>query len=249
VRASVLVPRERAEEATARMLALFPEGFAEEPGPDCVELVAYTDESGAHRLRRSFGAVRMVPVAPGWEEEWKRFHVPVVVGSLWIGPPWEQPPGGSTPVVIDPGRAFGTGSHPTTWLCVGFLQELGRGSLLDLGCGSGVLAIAAAKLGFAPVIAVDDDEAAIHATRVNADRNGVELDVRQADALADPLPEAALVLANIDLPTLTALAPRLRCGQAVTSGYCESESIDLPGFRRLIRRTDEEWAADLFARE
>jgi ribosomal protein L11 methyltransferase len=249
VRASVVVPRDQAEEATARMLALFPEGFAEEPGPDTVELVAFTDESGARRLRESFGDVRTVPVPPGWEEEWKQFHVPVVVGSLWIGPPWEHPPEELTPVVIDPGRAFGTGSHPTTRLCLGFLHELERGSVLDLGCGSGVLAIAAVKLGFAPVIAVDDDEAAIEASRVNADRNGVELEVRQADALADPLPEADLVLANIDLRTLTTLAPKLRCRQALTSGYDETESLGLAGFRRLIRRTDEEWAADLFARE
>jgi ribosomal protein L11 methyltransferase len=249
VRASVVVPRDQAEEATARMLALFPEGFAEEPGPDTVELVAFTDESGARRLRESFGDVRTVPVPPGWEEEWKQFHVPVVVGSLWIGPSWEHPPEERTPVVIDPGRAFGTGSHPTTRLCLGFLHELERGSVLDLGCGSGVLAIAAVKLGFAPVIAVDDDEAAIEATRVNADRNGVEVEVRQADALADPIPEADLILANIDLRTLTALASQLRCRQVLTSGYYEGESLGLAGFRRLIRRTDEEWAADLFARE
>ena len=249
MRASVVVPRDRAEEATARMLALFPEGFVEESGPDTVELAAFTDERGARRLRESFGDVRTVPVPPGWEEEWKRFHVPVVVGSLWIGPPWELPPEELTPVVIDPGRAFGTGSHPTTRLCLGFLHELERGSVLDVGCGSGVLAIAAVKLGFAPVIAVDDDEAAIDATHVNADRNGVELEVRQADALADPLPKTALVLANIDLRTLTALAPKLRCRLVLTSGYSESESLSVAGFRRLIRRTDEEWAADLFARE
>jgi ribosomal protein L11 methyltransferase len=231
------------------MLALFPEGFAEEPGPGTVELVAFTDASGVRRLEESFGDVRTVPVPPGWDEEWKRFHVPVVVGSLWIGPPWEQPRGELTPVVIDPGRAFGTGSHATTRLCLGFLHELERSSVLDVGCGSGVLAIAAAKLGFAPVIAVDDDEAAVEATRINAERNEVDLDVRQANALAAPLPEAALILANIDLPTLTALAPKLHSRLVLTSGYLESESLRLPGFRRLSRRTDEEWAADLFGRE
>jgi ribosomal protein L11 methyltransferase len=231
------------------MLVLFPEGFAEESRPDSVELAAFTDESGVRRLRESFGAVRTVSVPPGWAEEWKRFHVPVVVGSLWIGPPWEHPPGALTPIVIDPGRAFGTGTHPTTRLCLVFLHELERGSVLDLGCGSGVLAIAAVKLGFAPVIAVDDDGAAIEATRVNADCNGVELEVRQADARADPLPETDLVLANIDLSTLTGVAPTLRSRLVLTSGYYESESLSLHGFRRLSRRTDEEWAADLFARE
>ncbi len=229
------------------MLELFPEGFAREERRGGVELVAFTDEAGARRLRASFGEVTTVPVLPGWDEAWKRFHVPVVVGSLWIGPPWEQPPSELTPVVIDPGRAFGTGSHPTTRLCVEVLQELELGSVLDLGCGSGVLAIAAAKLGFEPVTAADHDEAALAATRANAHRNSVELEVRRADAL-DSLPEADLVVANIDLGTLERLAPKLRCRRALTSGYYEGEPLSLPGFRRVDRRTEDDWVADLFAR-
>jgi ribosomal protein L11 methyltransferase len=245
----VIVARERAEEATARMLVLFPEGFAEEQTGDSVELVAFTDEAGARRLSESFEHVRTAPVPSGWDEEWKRFHMPAVVGSLWLGPPWEQPPAELVPVVIDPGRAFGTGSHPTTRLCLGLLHEVERGSVLDVGCGSGVLAIAAVKLGFGPVIAVDRDEAAVEATRSNARRNGIELDVRLADALADPLPEADLVLANIDLATLSGLASKLRCRLALTSGYYDREVLNLSRFRHLARRTDEEWAADLFVRE
>jgi ribosomal protein L11 methyltransferase len=193
--------------------------------------------------------VKVDPVAPGWEEEWKRFHVPVVVGSLWIGPPWAEPAAGSTVVVIDPGRAFGTGGHPTTRLCLEVLQELEPMSLLDLGCGSGVLAIAATKLGFAPVAAVDRDESAVEATRRNAALNGVDLDVRRADAVSDPLPEAQLVLANIDPATPVAAAPRLTCGLCVTSGYYASEALSLPGFRHESRWTAEDWAADLFVRE
>jgi ribosomal protein L11 methylase PrmA len=80
---------------------IIPEGFAEQSAGDEVELVAFTDEAGAGRLRANFGAVASVPVAPGWEEEWKRFHVPVVVGSLWLGPPWETPPADLDAVVID----------------------------------------------------------------------------------------------------------------------------------------------------
>jgi ribosomal protein L11 methyltransferase len=230
------------------MLELFPEGFAEEKTSGGVALVAFTDEAGARRLRASFGEVTTVPVLPGWDDAWKRFHVPVVVGSLWIGPPWEQPPGGLTPVVVEPGQAFGTGSHPTTRLCVELLHELERGSVLDLGCGSGVLAIAAAKLGFAPVTAADNDEAALEATRANAHRNGVELEVRRVDALVDSLPEADLVVANIDLGTLKRIAPKLRCRLALTSGYYENEPLSLPGFRPADRRTEDEWVADLFAR-
>jgi len=231
------------------MIDLFPEGFVEERGSEAVELVAFTDNRGARRLRESFGEVTTVPVLPGWDEEWKHFHVPAVVGSLWVGPPWEEPPVELTPIVIDPGRAFGTGSHPTTRLCLELLLEQDRASVLDLGCGSGVLAIASAKLGFAPVFALDSDEAAVEATRRNAADNGVELEIRQANALADPLPEVDLVLANIDLATLNALAPRVGCRLAVTSGYYESEPLSLAGFRHLGRRTQEQWAADLFARE
>jgi ribosomal protein L11 methyltransferase len=244
------VPLGRVEEAAARMLQLFPEGYAEEArGADAVELVAYTTEAGVHRLRESFGAVAAVPVATGWEEAWKRFHRPAVVGSLWVGPPWMEPNAGLTPIVIDPGRAFGTGSHPTTRLCLGFLQRLERGSVLDLGCGSGVLAIAAAKLGFAPVLAFDRDDAAVDATRRNAARNDVAIEVRRRDALAEALPAVGLVLANIDLPTLSELLPRADCRLAVTSGYSENEQPPAAGFRHRERRIEGEWAADLFERE
>ncbi len=100
------------------MLELFPEGFAELSGAEATELVAFTDEAGAERLRARFDDVRVEAVPDGWETEWMRFHRPVEVGSLWIGPPWEKPTPGLVPVVIDPGLAFGTGAHPTTQLCL-----------------------------------------------------------------------------------------------------------------------------------
>lgn len=243
------MPRDRVEEATASMLEFFPEGFGEETRDDAAELFAFTDEAGAEVLRESFGEVTTVSVPPGWEEEWKRFHLPVVVGPLWIGPPWEQPPAKLTPVVIDPGRAFGTGGHATTRLCLELLIELDRASVLDIGCGSGVLAIAAGKLGFAPVFALDSDAAAVEATLRNVSYNGVEVQARQEDALAEPLPGADIVLANIDLATLNALAPMLDCRLVIMSGYYESDRPALAGFRHLDRRTEDQWAADLFARE
>ena len=169
------------------MLELHPEGFAEQPHGDDVELVAFTDEAGAGRLRESFGHVLIEPVPLGWEEEWKRFHEPATVGSLWIGPPWTQPKPGLMEVWIDPGQAFGTGAHATTQLCLRILQRLEPGSLLDVGCGSGVLAIAGSRIGFRPVIAIDSDEAAVEATLRNAAANDVVLDVRLVDAL-DPDP-------------------------------------------------------------
>jgi len=231
------------------MLELFPEGFAEQPAGEEVELVAFTDDAGAGRLRASFGAVASSPVAPGWEDEWKRFHVPAVVGPLWIGPPWEQPPPELTAVVIDPGQAFGTGAHATTRLCLGFLVELERGSLLDVGCGSGVLAIAAATLGFGPVFAIDTDQAAIEATTRNAAANGVRVEARLSDARSDRLGAVDIVLANLDLPTLGSLTRELDCRVVITSGYDAAHHPALPGFKPVARRTAENWAADLHARE
>jgi ribosomal protein L11 methyltransferase len=230
------------------MLELFPEGFAEESTGEAIELVAFTDEAGVGRLRQSFGTVASSPVAPGWEEEWKRFHKPVTIGSLWIGPPWTQPEPGLTRVWIDPGQAFGTGAHPTTQLCLKILHRLEPGSLLDVGCGSGVLAIAAIMLGFEPVVAIDSDQAAIEATTRNASANLLELDVRHVDAVTESLPDAMIVLANLDLPTLTGLAPPPGCRMLVTSGYSENDQPTFPGFDHVARQALADWAADLFMR-
>lgn len=186
---------------------------------------------------------------PGWEERWREFHRPIWVGSLWIGPPWEEPPSEALAVVVDPGRAFGTGSHPTTRLCLEYLTELEPGSLLDVGCGSGVLSVAAAKLGFGPVHAMDVESAAVEATQRNAARNGVALDVRQADALQSELPAVDLVVANIHLAGVQALVPRITAGRLVTAGYFHSRLPEAPAFRHVERRIDGGWAADRFERQ
>jgi ribosomal protein L11 methyltransferase len=231
------------------MLELFPGGFEELEHSDGLELVAYTDSAGEERLWAAFGKVRSDGVSAGWEERWREFHRPVLVGSLWIGPSWETLPAGYDSVVLDPGRAFGTGGHATTRLCLELLGELGRGSLLDIGCGSGVLAIAAMRLGFAPVVAIDHEPAALDASSRNAAANGVELDVRLADALSEPLPVTDVTVANISLETVERLGEMLVSPVVVTSGYLEQEDPALPGFKRETRRTEEGWAADLFRRE
>ena len=231
------------------MLDLFPEGFEEVDHGDGVELVAYTDASGEEQLWHAFGAGRGRDVPDGWEDSWRSFHKPIRVGRLWVGPPWETPDADSLSVVVDPGRAFGTGSHPTTRLCLELLQDLPAGSVLDVGCGSGVLAIAAAKLGFAPVIARDLDEAAVSATRENAAANGVEIDVARADALVDSLPPADLGVANIALETVEAIGPRLEVSRLLTSGYLQADEPLLSGWRRVDRRRSEGWVADVFERD
>jgi len=197
-------------------------------------------------VAQAFGAVDSRPVADDWERRWRRFHQPVRLGSLWIGPPWRTPAADALPVVIDPGRAFGTGGHATTRLCLELLEELPRGSLLDVGCGSGVLSIAAVKLGFAPVIAVDTDPNAVEATTANARRNGVALDVRPADGRADELPAADVAVANIALDVVEALLPRLKAPVAVTSGYRGEDRLAAPGWRSRAVREREGWASHVW---
>ena len=229
------------------MLELFPEGFEEVDRPHGVELAAYTDAGGEERLWHFFGGARAADVEAGWEDRWRAFHQPVRVGSLWIGPPWETPPGDALAVVVDPGRAFGTGSHATTQLCLQLLQEVEPGSLLDVGCGSGVLSIAAALLGFAPVLGVDIEEPAIEATRENARANGVEV-VARLVAAGEPLPAAATAIANISLASVEALPGRVDVSRLVTSGYLASEEPRLPGFAHVARRAQGGWASDLYER-
>jgi ribosomal protein L11 methyltransferase len=170
------------------------------------------------------------------------------VGRFWVGPPWEEAPPGLEPIVIDPGRAFGTGAHATTRLCLELLQELEpAGSLLDVGCGSGVIAISAARLGCSPVHAVDIDDAAVEATTANARVNGATVSARRLDALRDPLPAADVAVANVSLDVVEALLPRLQAPVAIVSGYLDRDEPVAPGRRRLRRRTRAGWAADAFA--
>jgi ribosomal protein L11 methyltransferase len=121
-------------------------------------------------------------------------------------------------------------------------------SLLDLGCGSGVLSIAAAKIGYAPVTALDLDGAAIEAARANAEANEVTLELALADVLLDPLPAADLALANIASEPLFEIAGRIEAVELVASGYLVSEELQLEGWELRERRELQGWAADRFAR-
>ena len=247
---SVTVPDARAEEARAVMLELFPEGFEEIDGSGGgLELAAYTNAAGEERIWQAFGGAAASDVEDDWQDRWRQFHKPVRVGSLWIGPPWETPDDDAIAVVIDPGRAFGTGGHPTTQLCLELLEAEERGSVLDIGCGSGVLSIAAAKLGFSPVLAFDFDPQAVEATERNAAENAVSVEVSQADLRDGELPEAGLALANIAADPVAALGPQLRAARAITSGYLVSDEPELQGYRRERRVQQGGWAADLHVRQ
>jgi ribosomal protein L11 methyltransferase len=193
------------------------------------------------------------PVPSDWQERWKEFHQPVLVGDLWVGPPWqeEQAPAGIRRIVIEPAQGFGTGAHPTTRLMLALLQTQPRASLLDLGCGSGVLAIAAAKLGFGPVTAIDNDPVAIESTLDNLRRNEVDtlVSTRLCDVLQEDVPRADVVLANVLLEPLVRIAPRMTAPRLVLSGLLRSQVDDCVaayeqvGYVLRERRDRDGWAA------
>ena len=152
-----------------------------------------------------------------WRDALRDFHQPVVAGRVRVRPPWVAPVAGMHDVVIDPGMAFGTGQHPTTRTALELLQHVPeRGPVLDAGCGSGILAIAARRLGFGPVVAIDFDPDSVAATRRAARANMVDgIEVRRATIGEDPLAAAPVLLANITLEVLTVLADELAARRAV----------------------------------
>jgi len=219
-----------------------------------------------------------------WQERWKQFHRPVLIDAprqpddgharipaLHVRPPWEAPAApGDGPVrelVIDPGQAFGTGAHASTRLCLELLLALAAserpsGVLLDVGTGSGVLAIAAAGLGFAPVLGLDHEQESVDAARENAAANGAGIEVHRFDLRRQPLPwvdraEAAsasrpVVLANLLRPLLLELASALPWtpSQLIIGGLLREEAdevarafVERVQLRERERRASGEWAA------
>jgi ribosomal protein L11 methyltransferase len=234
-RYSLRVSAADAEPAMLRMLEWFPGGVQEEDDGDHVVLSGYAERSPDASL-----AEEVVP--EGWEDAWRAYHRPVREGRVWVGPPWFEPE--AIAVVIDPGRAFGTGAHGSTRAALSLLQELEPGPALDLGCGSGVLSIAALKLGFGPLQAFDLDPLAVSAAAENAQRNGVEVPVERRDVLTDPLPESPLWLANLELHLLEPLLRRRdRPPVILASGLLESQRLG-DGPRRVV----DGWAAELVRR-
>jgi len=206
----------------AELAVLAPNGVEEERGPGYVEYAIYGGEGELPELGELDAVVgegrievSSTEVPDDWADRWRDFHKPLLVGErLWLRPSWEPPREGAIDVVVDPGQAFGTGAHPTTRLCLEFLLELeamgeASGPLTDLGTGSGVLAIAAAKLGWDPVAAYDHEPPALEAAATNAAANGVELGLERIN-LRERLPALApIVVANMTSPILRAVADQL----------------------------------------
>ena len=194
-------------------------------------------ELGGSLAQPLSGAIFETLADRAWEREWLKDFKPMRFGQrLWICPGGQQPDGeqlrgGPTPVLIelDPGLAFGTGTHPTTALCLEWLDaaSVAGKRVIDYGCGSGILAIAAAKLGASELLAIDIDPQALLATRDNAERNGVAhlIDAQLVDAPADDshAAPADILLANILAGPLDSLAPAFAArvhvgGRLVLSG-------------------------------
>ncbi|MCW3065257.1 MAG: ribosomal methyltransferase [Solirubrobacterales bacterium] len=197
-------------------------------------------------------------VRDDWADRWREFHRPLVLGDrLAVRPPWIEVQSAKVDIVIDPGQAFGTGAHATTRLCLEALLDLEpRGPLLDLGSGSGVLAVAAAKLGWGPVTAVDHDPLAVAASAENARANGVELSVARCDLRTGPLPTAPTVVANLLRPLLLVYAERLAepPERLLVSGLLAGEVDEVAGafarrgMREAQRRERGGWASALLSR-
>jgi ribosomal protein L11 methyltransferase len=267
IRLAVRVRREHAEIVLAELLELAPGGLEEREEGDVVEYALYGAAGELPALpavRAAAGGalveVRTTEVPDDWHERWRAFHRPVTVaGRLHVRPPWEPPPAetaGLVDLVVDPGQAFGTGAHPTTRLCLALLLELEpSGGFVDLGCGSGVLAIAAAELGWAPVLGLDHEAESVAATRENARRNGAAVRAERFDLLHDgPAPSAPTVAANLLRPLLLHVARAgFRDGAPralVASGLLREEAGEVSaalaaglGLREAARREDGDWAA------
>jgi ribosomal protein L11 methyltransferase len=270
LRLAVRVARDEAELVLAELLELAPGGVEEvDVDEDTVEYAVYGAEgelpelpdlqAAASGAGGTLVSVSTTEVADDWADRWRAFHRPLVIErdgapALTVRPPWEAPADAGLDVVIDPGRAFGTGAHATTALCLELLldSESGRtGSCVDLGCGSGVLAIVAALLGHAPVLALDYDPLAVEATAENAARAGVAVDVRRFDLREEQVPAADLVLANVLAGPLLGwagsqrvLPPRLiLSGLLVTEADRVSTAYARRGMREARRRSRGEWAA------
>jgi ribosomal protein L11 methyltransferase len=268
IRLALRVRREDAEIALAELLELAPSGVEEVDLGDVVEYAVYGPPGELPALpdleAAAGGAlveVRTTEVADDWADRWRAFHKPIVVGDrLHVRPPWSDARSDLEEVVIDPGQAFGTGAHDTTRLCLELLVELEtRAGFVDLGCGSGVLAIAAAKLGWQPVLGVDHEPESVAATKANALANGVAVRAERFDLLRDgPAPSAPTVAANLLRPLLLAVARTGFAGEPprtlIASGLLRHEADEIVagfaphGFSERDRRETAEWAALLLVR-
>jgi ribosomal protein L11 methyltransferase len=274
IRLAIRVAREQAELVLAELAELAPAGLEERDiDGDTVEYAIYGapgELPPLPDLRAAAGGalvdVSTTELADDWEERWRTWHPAVVVEAggrtLRVRPPWEAEQAGTIDVAIEPAQAFGTGAHETTRLSLALLMEAARTvpdpelALADWGCGSGVLAIAAAKLGFGPVTACDVEAASVAATRDAARDNGVAVEVARCDLRREPGPWAPTVTANLVRPLLLEVAARMERPpeRLVISGLLRPEADEVAaafaahGLQETRRKEGTEWSALLLER-
>ncbi|MFW9622427.1 MAG: 50S ribosomal protein L11 methyltransferase [Macromonas sp.] len=205
------MPAPKAGWQRSRVVALFPD---EAPAREAADLLALQD---------FFAGCETVGVRPVADQDWVRLtqsqFAPVdITPTFWIVPSWHEPPAAAQQIIrLDPGLAFGTGTHPTTRMCLRWIaqRDLSGQRVLDYGCGSGILAIGAAKFGASEIVAVDIDPAAVESTHINAANNHVTLQVGLPDVAQGSF---NVVLANILATPLKVLAPLL-CAHVATGGH------------------------------
>jgi ribosomal protein L11 methyltransferase len=263
-RISFRLPSDEKEEILDALMPLLPAGVREEPADDGHVLLTST---GATPPARAVLEAAAGVSLSGWSEEevpadWRerraRFGGAAfeVAGRVLVRSPWDPPP---APGVLDlvmerGGGGFGSGSHATTRMCLELLLDVPpSGSAADLGCGLGTLAIAAARLGWAPVVAVDRMDGAVAAARVNGGRNGVEVDWRVRDLEREPVPLAAMVLVNAPPPVQARVAAALSAGgdvrHVIVSGVVPEElervtrEYAAAGWAVAEQRLEDGWAA------
>lgn len=268
IRLSVRCRPELAERVLAELVELVPGGVEEDHGADYVEYAIYGPPGELPELPdleaaagEGLVAIETTEIPDDWADRWRDFHEPIRVGErLVVRPSWEAGAAGGAEIdiVIDPGQAFGTGAHATTRMCLELLLEVAdagaaSGPLMDLGTGSGVLAIAAAKLGWAPVGACDHEQPALEAAVANGRANGVDLDVARVNLRAEPAPAAASTVANLTAPLLAEVAglleadrlPRLMIVSGLLVAEVERvrEAFTAAGLRCEEVRESGDWAA------
>jgi len=265
IRLAVRCAPEYADAVMANLLELAPNGLEEERGPGWVEFAIYGppgEVPDVGELQAAAGGslvdVTTTAVPDDWADKWTDFHRPIEVsGRVGVRPSWWEPKEGLIDVVVDPGRAFGTGGHPTTRLCLGLLVELeeageAAGPIADWGTGSGVLGIAAAKLGWSPITGCDRELASLETARANAEANGVEMSIEHVDVREGLPPVAPSVVANLTGNLLKDCASHLTAAREaparlVCSGMLGSEVDEVvaafasTGLSESDRRIEGDW--------
>lgn len=219
------------EEVLDAILPALPGGAHLREDGEVVEVKIAAEPAGpSEEELRALGGRHLIDlthaeVSDDWRERRLSRYEPLVIAERFVVRPDWAPPSddpGLTEIVIEQSAAFGTAMHPTTQACLAILAETEPGgSLADYGCGTGVLSIAAAKLGWSPIVAVDVNEPSLAATAANAVRNGVEIEARRVDLTAEQPPPAETIVANVPPDVHVALARQLVAAPArvIASGF------------------------------